>query len=69
MPPVLRDYEGDNMTPCGDLVILREYECGCIVYLDELEREFQERGLFCEGQPKHAQKLVKGFETQPGLFA
>ena len=64
---ILRDHEGENMTPCGDLAILREYECGCIVYLDELEREFTERGLFCEG-PKHAQKLVKGFETQQPLF-
>jgi hypothetical protein len=56
------------MTPCGDLVILREYVCGCLVYLDELEREFTERGLFCDGGAYHAQTMVRGIETQPSLF-
>jgi len=53
--------------PCGELTILREYDCGCIIYLDELEREFTERGLFCQGTD-HALKLVKGYETQHPLF-
>ena len=53
--------------PTGDLIILREYDCGCIVYLDALNREYQERGLFCEG-PEHAKRLVRGNETQTPLF-
>jgi hypothetical protein len=56
------------MTPCGDLTVLREYTCGCLVYLDELEREYSERGLFCQSQAEHARKLVRGEETQPALF-
>jgi hypothetical protein len=56
------------MIPCGDLAVTREYNCGCLVYLDELNREFTERGLFCDEGAYHAQTLARGIETQPELF-
>lgn len=53
--------------PNGNLEILREYTCGCIVYLDENRQEFTEAGLFCE-PTIHAIRLTRGQETQESLF-
>ena len=57
--------------PIGALTVLREYSCGCITYLDEIDREIYERGIFCGQGPwyKHRDLLVKGQETQPDLFS
>ncbi len=54
--------------PHGNLDILREYTCGCIVYLDEIGQEFTEAGMFCQ-QDNHGSQLVRGVETQEGLFS
>jgi hypothetical protein len=55
----------------GDLTVLREYSCGCLIYLDEVGQEVNERGIFCGQGPwyKHRDLLVRGQETQPSLFA
>ena len=61
-------------TPNGNLEIVREYTCGCIVYRDVDGREFYEKGLFCENSYRgrawrHENKtLVQGEETQTTLF-
>ncbi len=59
------------MAPTGDLIVLREYSCGCIIYLDAAKQEINEKGIFCGQGPwyKHRDLLVKGQETQPDLFA
>lgn len=49
--------------PNGNLDILREYTCGCIVYRDEAGQEFHESGMFCQ-QDEHGRQLVRGIETQ-----
>ncbi len=55
----------------GDLIVLREYSCGCIIYLDAAKQEINEKGIFCghDAWAKHRSALVKGEETQVGLFA
>ncbi len=55
--------------PTGELTILREYTCGCLIYLDEAHRELEERGLFCAADnPDHRSQLTRGQESQPTLF-
>ena len=56
--------------PTGELTVLREYSCGCIIYLDAARQEINEKGIFCGQGPwyKHRDVLVKGQETQPSLF-
>ena len=53
--------------PVGDLEILREYSCGCQIYLDQAGHEFTEAGLFCSPET-HKTGLTRGRETQPSLF-
>ena len=57
--------------PIGDLTVLREYTCGCIVYLDASKREIDQRGIFCGQDPwyKHRETLMGGQETQVSLFS
>ena len=70
--------------PNGDLEILREYTCGCIVYRDHDGNDWQERGLLCagtlttaqasptalQGLVMHARALVRGVATRDGgLFS
>ena len=59
------------MAPVGDLTVLREYSCGCIIYLDAKKQEINEKGIFCghNSWPQHRSALLKGRETQPSLFA
>lgn len=55
----------------GDLTVLREYSCGCIVYLDAAKQEIHEKGIFCghNSWPRHRSALLRGQETQQSLFA
>jgi len=59
------------MAPNGDLTVLREYSCGCIIYLDAKQQEINEKGIFCghNSWPTHASALLKGQETQVNLFS
>ncbi len=51
--------------PNGELVVIREYDCGCRVYLDESRHEYEEFGLWCNGaSPDHGRLLTHGHETQ-----
>ncbi len=72
---------GTMKTPNGDLEVLREFTCGCIVYRDASKREFSEQGLFCNAGGLfekhggrgdfveiHKRALVQGEETQTSLF-
>ncbi len=54
----------------GDITVLREYSCGCIVYLDAMKQEVNEAGIFCghNAWPKHRDALLRGQETQVNLF-
>jgi hypothetical protein len=52
----------------GELRILREYSCGCILYRDDTGKEWTEAGLFCEPVLHEKRERTQGEPDQRPLF-